>query len=144
MRTIKFRGKRINDGKVIYSSIIDIWGNTAKFGRPTREFGNWTVRWELVDPESVGQFTEFLDKDGAEVYEGDTLELDYDGAAKVIGDGSLIRDLEIVKPTAEAKLKVEFLRGRYQLRWRTKNGCVDTGIDLYLLESVKQFVRRCD
>ena len=134
MRTIKFRG-RMQDNTIVYG------------GYSGDKYGTYITKGELiwrVAPDSVAQFTEFLDKDGAEVYEGDTLELDFSGAAKVIGDGSLIRDLETLKPTAEAKLKVEFLRGRYQLRWRTKNGCVDTGIDLYLLEVVKQFVRRCD
>ncbi len=139
MRTIKFRGRDAETGEHIICGFgyADLNGKKyifdAKFGMAYH-----------VAPDSVAQFTEFLDKDGAEVYDGDTLELDYDGAAKVIGEGSLIRDLEDSKPTADAKLKVEFSHGRYQLRWRTKNGCVDTGVDLYLLESVKQFVRRCD
>lgn len=136
MRTIKFCGREL-DGKQYFTG--DLIQDDDRRLILTSDGGEFEV-----EPESVGQFTEFLDKDGAEVYEGDTLELDYDGAAKVIGDGSLIRDLEDSKPTAEAKLKVEFSHGRYQLMWRTKNGCVDTGIDLYLLESVKQFVRRCD
>ncbi|MBQ4494716.1 MAG: hypothetical protein II968_03010 [Selenomonadaceae bacterium] len=136
MRTIKFRGRRL-DAPLVYGDLIHYLNGAVAI--QIAEGGKYRV-----DPDSVGQFTEFLDKDGAEVYEGDALELDFVGAAKVIGDGSLIRDLEIVKPTADAKLKVEFSHGRYQLKWRTKNGCVDTGIDLYLLESVKQFVRRCD
>ena len=136
MRTIKFRGRRL-DAPLVYGDLIHYLNGAVAI--QIAEGGKYRV-----DPKSVGQFTEFLDKDGAEVYEGDTLELDWSGAAKVIGEGSLIRDLETLKPTAEAKLKVECSHGRYQLRWRTKNGCVDTGVDLYLLEVVKQFVRRCD
>ena len=136
MRTIKFRGRRL-DAPLVYGDLIHYLNGAVAI--QIAEGGKYRV-----DPKSVGQFTEFLDKDGAEVYEGDTLELDWIGAAKVIGDGSLIRDLETLTPTADAKLKVEFSHGRYQLRWRTKNGCVDTGVDLYLLETVKQFVRRCD
>lgn len=143
MRTIKFRG-RVPNTSLFYPGMI-VYGSLIIAERCTRPY--W-IRDKGKDypvtTESVAQFTEFIDKDGAEVYEGDTLELDFVGAAKVIGDGSLIRDLEDSKPTAEAKLKVEFSHGRYQLRWRTANGCVDTGVDLYLLESVKQFVRRCD
>ena len=143
MRTIKFRGKRIDNGEYVYGGEFRIG---VISGKPIIDFYDNRQRrvGSEVVPDSVALFTEFVDKDGAEVYEGDTLELDYDGAAKVIGEGSLIRDLEDSKPTADAKLKVEFSHGRYQLRWRTKNGCVDTGVDLYLLESVKQFVRRCD
>lgn len=141
MRTIKFRGKRINDGEVIYSSIVDIGFKTVQFGRPTREFGNWTVRWELVDPNSVAQFTEFVDADGEEIYEGDYLEIDFAGAAKVIGDGSLIRDLETLKPSPEAKLRVEYINARYELVWRTPNGGVDTGVDLYYINAVRKFVK---
>lgn len=136
MRTIKFRGRRL-DAPLVYGDLIHYLNGAVAI--QIAEGGKYRV-----DPKSVGQFTEFIDADGEEVYEGDTLELDWSGAAKVIGEGSLIRDLETLKPTVDAKLKVEFSHGRYQLRWRTANGCVDTGVDLYLLESVKQFVRRCD
>ena len=136
MRTIKFCGREL-DGKQYFTG--DLIQDDDRRLILTSDGGEFEV-----EPDSVAQFTEFIDADGAEVYEGDALELDWIGAAKVIGDGSLIRDLETLKPTAEAKLKVEFSRGRYQLRWRTANGCVDTGVDLYLLEVVKQFVRRCD
>ncbi len=136
MRTIKFCGREL-DGKQYFTG--DLIQDDDRRLILTSDGGEFEV-----DPNSVAQFTEFLDKDGAEVYDGDYLEIDFAGAAKVIGDGSLIRDLEDSKPAADAKLKVEFSHGRYQLMWRTKNGCVDTGVDLYLLKSVKQFVRRCD
>ena len=133
MRTIKFRGRRL-DAPLVYGDLIHYLNGAVAI--QIAEGGRFRVK-----PKSVAQFTEFLDKDGAEVYEGDTLEIDFAGAAKVIGDGSLIRDLEDSKPAADAKLKVEFSHGRYQLMWRTKNGCVDTGVDLYYINAIRKFVK---
>ena len=130
MREIKFRGRDAY-GQYRYG---DLW---------QRKDGTliYDEVWHRVDPKSVGQFTGGYDAGGEEIYEGDYLEIDFAGAAKVIGDGSLIRDLEVSKPTAEAQLHVEFRSARFEVVWRTHNGCVDTGFDLFYISTIQKFVK---
>ena len=82
-----------------------------------------------------------VDKHGKEIFEEDTLQIDFDKAQKVIGDGLLIRELEWSKPNqADARLKVEFRHARFRLVWRTHNGGVDTGEDVSYLIAIPQLV----
>lgn len=84
-RIIKFRGKRIKDGKWIYGNLADysmkvfnttiekkvIFGNIVSFA--TDNFG-FVVDDCAVDPETIGQFTGLRDKDSRPIYEGDIVE----------------------------------------------------------------------
>ena len=74
MRTIKFKGKSIEDGKWNYGDLSHVGdqtlvkNNPVSDGRPVFTFA--------VDPSTVCQFTGFTDKNGKEIYEGDVLRSD--------------------------------------------------------------------
>ena len=69
MREIKFRGKRIDDGKWEQGYLI----NDNEIRAINESLNIWYDA--QVDEFTIGQFTGLYDKNGKEIYEGDILKL---------------------------------------------------------------------
>ena len=74
MRTIKFRGKIKVTGKWMYGDITRLYED---------EFMQIDISDWDVFPETIGQFTGIVDRNGVEIYEGDIIQT-YDSKGKPI------------------------------------------------------------
>lgn len=81
MREILFRGKRKDNGEWVYGWYAPLVCNDKTVIPSIKDFNGSDWR---VEPETIGQFTGFCDKNDKKMFEGDIVEVTYDDGTAYI------------------------------------------------------------
>lgn len=85
MRTVKFRGRRLDNGKWEYGDLLQYDDGSVCIGVHSKNYtddgfnAGQYLRIALVDEDTVGQYVEMNDTNGNDIYEGDIVNYVYCG-----------------------------------------------------------------
>ena len=87
-REILFRGKRTDNGEMVYGNLMD---SDSIVGKIVEFDGEYFIPefWYKVDTETVGQFTGLTDKNGIKIFDGDIVRL-YDDSEDELTNGVVV------------------------------------------------------
>ena len=87
-REILFRGKRTDNGEMVYGNLMD---SDSIVGRIVDFDGEYFIPefWYKVEPETVGQFTGLTDKNGTKIFDGDIVRF-YDDSEDELTNGVVV------------------------------------------------------
>lgn len=118
MREIKFRGKRLDNGKWVAGDLLHGKDGKMLISTGTKMFKTYAE----VNPDTIGQFTGHRDMKGREIYEGDILrrdwsyrtDPDYDDRGSITGY-DYEREGHIIAPVAFASSSGFHTKGGYSI-----------------------------
>ena len=89
-RTIKYRSKRIDNGEWVQGYLVPLKYRNKEQWWIMDHIRTGAVYGNQIDPDTIGQFTGLLDRDGKEIFEGDIIEMH----TKEWGDEKFVIDYE--------------------------------------------------